>query len=353
MPAAPQMLPQGPLSEQVVSHLGSKHSQPQVASWQLDIKRSIRSLDELLRRLSLPQEITATNGSQNFPVLVSESFLRRMQPQNFDDPLLKQVLPVPEEGSVQPGFVSDPVGDLVARKAPGLLQKYAGRALLIVNGVCAIHCRYCFRREYPYAEDPRTLADWELAFPAIEADHSLTEIILSGGDPLMMSDEKLAALLMRIARIPHVQRVRIHSRLPVVLPSRVSAEFLSSLKSTRLQPIMVVHANHSAELVDDCAEALRTLVQSGIPTLNQAVLLKGVNDSTQALFNLCEACINLGVLPYYLHQLDRVTGAAHFEVPPERGRQLIASLRERLPGYAVPQYVLEIPGRRSKTPLTD
>ena len=302
---------------------------------------------------SLPDELLepARRASKLFPLMVPESYLSRIQPSDPRDPLLLQVLPLGAEAIEQPGFLHDAVGDAQVRRAPGLLHKYAGRALMIATGSCAIHCRYCFRRHYPYGQEPRRMHDWEPAFQAIEADSSLREIILSGGDPLMLTDRRLGELCGRLSEIPHLKRLRIHSRLPVVLPDRVNPELIELFRSNRLTPIVVVHANHPHELETDCAFALRTLVRSGLTVLNQAVLLRGVNDSIEALAGLCERLVDLGVIPYYLHQLDRVKGTAHFEVPRERGRELIGQLRGRLPGYAIPQYVREIPGEPHKMPM--
>ena len=288
-----------------------------------------------------------------FPLLVPESYVRRMRCGDAADPLLRQVLPVGAELIEIPGFVEDPVGDSAARSMPGLLHKYQGRALLMATGSCAVHCRYCFRREYPYGQEPRRLDDWGPAFEAIAADESLHEVILSGGDPLMLTDARLGEMIARLAAIPHVRRVRVHSRLPIVLPDRVTQELIDVLRGSRLTPIMVVHANHPAEVVDDCREALAALVQSGITTLNQAVLLHGINDDADVLAELCERLIDVGVLPYYLHQLDRVRGAGHFEADVDRGIELIEELLQRLPGYAVPRYVREVAGEFSKTPLVE
>jgi EF-P beta-lysylation protein EpmB len=321
--------------------------------WQQELADAIRSWPDLLRRLNLPADGIACPefAAQEFPVLVPESYLRRIRPADWNDPLLRQVIPLADEMADVAGFEMDPVDDQHARKAPGLLHKYQGRALLIAHGSCAIHCRYCFRRHYPYREEPRAAAAWQAAFAAIRDDETLHEIILSGGDPLILSDQRLRQMIEGLAEIPHVRRVRIHSRLPIVLPSRVTSEFLKMLTSTRLLPVMVVHANHAHELVDDCARALQRLRHAGIPLLNQAVLLHRVNDRIEDLAELCERCIDLGVLPYYLHQLDRVRGAAHFQVPVHTGRELIVQLRARLPGYAVPRYVVEAPGASGKTPL--
>jgi EF-P beta-lysylation protein EpmB len=222
---------------------------------------------------------------------------------------------------------------------------------MIATGVCAIHCRYCFRRSFPYGDEPRRLADWEPAFEQLRCDASIREIILSGGDPLMLSDARLAEIVARLDAIEHLDRLRIHTRLPIVLPARVTGRLLELFRSTRMTPIVVVHANHSAEIAGDCRDALRLLVTSGLTVLNQTVLLAGINDAVEPLAELSTRLVNLGVIPYYLHQLDQVSGTAHFEVPPSRGSELIRELRERLPGYAVPQYVREVPGERHKLPL--
>lgn len=319
--------------------------------WQQDLQRAIRDLQTLAERLHLSRSDLSPEAAATFPLLVPESYFQRIEPGNPHDPLLRQVLPTNLELNTAVGFTTDPVGDLQARSAAGLLHKYPGRALLITTGLCAVHCRYCFRREYPYTDEPRSFAEWQPALEALRNDTSIHEIILSGGDPLMLSDSKLKHLINLLADIPHLRRLRLHTRLPIVLPSRVTTELLEILTETRLQAFCIVHANHARELTDDCATAVQRLVRSGLPVLNQAVLLRGVNDSVESLQDLCETCINLGVIPYYLHQLDRVHGAAHFEVAVEDGQHLISALRERLPGYAVPRYVQEIPGDLSKTPL--
>ena len=320
--------------------------------WRRSLAEAVRDPDQLLARLGLANHgLGLSTQSRQFPLLVPESFLKRMRSEHVKDPLLRQVLPLAEEDDSVPGFTTDALDESQFRKAPGLLHKYEGRALLVLTGACAVHCRYCFRRHYPYSQEPKRLDDWEPAFGALERDESIREVLLSGGDPLMLTDERLAAVVRRLERIPHLRRLRIHTRLPIVLPNRVTLELLDLLTSTRLTPVVVVHANHSQELVADCALALRQLTQTGVMTLNQSVLLRGVNDSVEALAALSERLIDLGIKPYYLHQLDRVSGAAHFEVAEEIGRQLIEELRRRLPGYAMPQYVRETPGDPFKTPL--
>ncbi|MGE3315974.1 MAG: EF-P beta-lysylation protein EpmB [Planctomycetaceae bacterium] len=321
--------------------------------WQRSLAEAVRDPAELVKLLQLPESIVpaARRAISEFPLLVPRSYLARMEMGNPRDPLLLQVLPLEAECDDVPGFVPDAVVEEPVRIVPGLLQKYPGRALLIATGACAVHCRYCFRRHYPYGNEPRRLDEWEPAFQALEADKSIHEIILSGGDPLMLNDARLEHLVTRLESIPHLLRLRVHTRLPIVLPDRVTVELIDLLKRTRLQPWIVVHANHPAEIAADCADALRTLVGAGLPVLNQAVLLRGINDALEPLVELSERLVNLGVMPYYLHQLDRVAGAAHFEVPIERGLALMDQLPNRLPGYAVARYVQEIAGRSCKTPL--
>ena len=333
----------------------SSSTPPPVGSdaWHHSLANAIRDPEVLLQRLGLPMSLLepARRASSLFPVFVPISFLQRMQPGNPSDPLLRQVFPIDREYQQDSGSDTDVVGDLQSRRAPGLLHKYHGRALLITTGVCAIHCRYCFRRHYDYGMEPRRLDEWEPALELLSNDSSIEEILLSGGDPLMLTDARMADIIHRLADIPHLKRLRIHSRLPIVLPDRITPSLLRILRQTRLTPIMVVHANHPHEIAGDCEQALRTLVQSGITTLNQSVLLRGVNDEARALTQLSERLINLGVIPYYLHQLDLVPGAGHFEVDVSVGRGLIAELRRQLPGYAVPQYVREEAGAAHKTPL--
>jgi L-lysine 2,3-aminomutase len=322
-------------------------------TWHRSLAGAVRDSDELLTRLCLPDELRAAarSAAQLFPLLVPESFLNRMEPGNPDDPLLRQILPLEAEHVEFPGFVPDAVDDASFRLAPGLLHKYHGRALLIATGSCAVHCRYCFRRHYPYGEEPRRLSDWEPALDALREDTSIEEVLLSGGDPLMLTDQRLSDLIGRLAGIAHLRRLRIHTRLPIVLPDRVTQQLLQQLSTCRMKVVFVVHANHAAELVADCADALRRLVETPLTVLNQAVLLRGVNDSVEAQYDLSLKLIDLGVMPYYLHQLDRVAGAAHFEVPVETGRAIVQKMRRRLPGYAVPRYVQEIPGEANKTVL--
>ena len=320
------------------------------AAWQLAMKTAIRSASELCRRLELPAryQANAVAAERAFSVFAPLGFVAKMRVGDPHDPLLRQVLPLGQELAAKPGFASDPVGDGDAQIIPGLLQKYNGRVLLITTGVCAIHCRYCFRREYPYHDSMSPNVRWAAAVEHIAQDATVEEVILSGGDPLTVSDERLTHFVSQLAEIPHVRRLRVHSRLPIVIPERVTDDLLAWLRGTRLTPIMVVHANHPREIDSEVSIALGRLVDAGIPVLNQAVLLRGVNDDVDTLADLCRRLVDLRVLPYYLHQLDRVAGAAHFEVPVNRGIELMEQLRGLLPGYAIPRYVQEIPGDLGK-----
>jgi EF-P beta-lysylation protein EpmB len=328
-------------------------SERPLAAWQAELRDAIRDPRELCAALGLPRELGQSGAAAagEFVCLVPASYLRRIERGNPADPLLLQVLPAASERVSAAGFTSDPVDEAAATLVPGLLQKYPGRALLIVTAACPVHCRYCFRREFPYDEHAGGTDAWDVALDALAADPSIEEVILSGGDPLAASDRRLAALVDRLAEIPHIARLRVHSRTPVMIPSRVTDELLDWLTRTRLTPVMVLHANHANELDAEVDAAVDRLHRARVMVLNQAVLLRGVNDSVDAQSALSRRLIEMGVTPYYLHQLDRVRGAAHFEVSIERGREIVAEMRRRLPGYAVPQYVQEQAGEMHKVVL--
>jgi EF-P beta-lysylation protein EpmB len=314
---------------------------------------AIRDPAELCRLLGLDGSLgtAAESVGGSFPLLVPRTLLSRICPGNPQDPLLVQVLPRPAERAEVPGYRTDPLDEAGATCRPGLLRKYRDRCLMVTTPRCAVHCRFCFRRHYPYQASPKVPADWEPAFEQVAADGSIHEVILSGGDPLALPDEQLAQFAGRLAEIPHLRRLRLHTRLPVMIPQRVTGRLLGWLRGTRLTPIVVIHVNHPAEIDQPVAAALGRLIDAGIPLLNQAVLLRGVNDRVEVLVKLCQRLVDLRVMPYYLHQLDRVAGTAHFEVPEATGVRLIQELRARLPGYAVPRYVRETPGRASKEVL--
>jgi EF-P beta-lysylation protein EpmB len=320
------------------------------ADWRRELAEAIRDPAELAAVLGLTVDDlpAARNAAAGFPLLVPRSFVRRMRPGDPRDPLLLQVMPQPREADDVAGFTADPLLESAALAAPGLVHKYAGRALVLVTGSCAINCRYCFRREFPYAASGATRAGIDAAVDAIAADPSLSEVILSGGDPLLLDDDFLAGLIARLDGIAHLRRLRIHTRLPVVLPARVTSGLVAALAGSRLARIVVLHANHAAELDATVAAAIGRLAAAPAVILNQAVLLAGVNDSPAAQRALCERLVETGVVPYYLHVLDRVRGAAHFDVPEQRAHAIHRELRDTLPGYAVPRLVREVPGEPAK-----
>ncbi|HUW52266.1 MAG TPA: EF-P beta-lysylation protein EpmB [Rhodanobacter sp.] len=286
-----------------------------------------------------------------FALRVPRGFVSRMRRGDARDPLLLQVLPQLAELDQVPGFVTDAVGDMAARAAHGVLHKYHGRALLIASGSCAINCRYCFRRHFPYGEEIAAAGQWRQALAHLQKDASISELILSGGDPLALVTAKLEELSRGLAELPHVTRLRIHTRLPVVLPERIDGPLLAWLDALPLQKVLVLHANHANELDAGVDAACRRLREAGVTLLNQSVLLCGINDDADTLAGLSERLFAAGVLPYYLHQLDRVQGTAHFEVDDTRALALIEALRQRLPGYLVPKLVREVGGDAAKRPL--
>lgn len=319
-------------------------------TWQQQMKWAIRDLDSLLKRLDLPPDSNlGANAETQFPVFVPLPLLSRMTPGNVDDPLLRQVLPVRSEDQSSPRFSIDPLGESASTLTPGLLQKYPGRVLLVTTGACAVHCRYCFRRHFPYDQSPTSPAQWEPAIAQIAADDSIEEVILSGGDPLTLVDQQLEQLVDRLNQIGHLKRLRIHTRLPIMIPQRVTGRLVDLLSRGPLSPIVVIHSNHANELDASVADALKKLVGVGVTMLNQTVLLRGINDDATSMIELSKRLLDCRVLPYYLHQLDPVVGTSHFEVPPERGIELIELMRANLPGYAVPRYVKEHEGEPNKT----
>lgn len=323
-----------------------KHPLP----WQSELARGIRDAGELCRHLTLPEGVFSDiDLKAAFPTRVPLGFVSRMRPGDPNDPLLRQVLPRICENEQVIGFSADPVGDMAALKRPGLLHKYRGRALVMATGACAIHCRYCFRRHFPYQDETPHGDDWSALLNLIRADGSVREIILSGGDPLMIPDPRLSALVGDLLGIGHVARVRFHTRLPIVLPERIDPNFMAWFSTLGRKAVMVVHCNHSNEIDADVEAAFERLGRTGTPLMNQTVLLRGVNDRTEVLATLSERLFESGVQPYYLHLLDRVRGAAHFEVPREEAKSLYRELHASLPGYLVPRLVEEIPGEAGKT----
>jgi L-lysine 2,3-aminomutase len=331
---------------------GARITPPAAPDWRQLWRDAVTDGRELLRLLDLAHlsdRLPADDAG--FALRVPRGFVGRMRPGDPHDPLLLQVLPQLAELDPAPGFVADAVGDLAAREVQGVLHKYQGRALLIASGSCAINCRYCFRRHFPYGEEMAAAGQWRQALEHVGQDKSINELILSGGDPLALATSKLEELSRGLADLPHITRLRIHTRLPVVLPQRIDAAFADWLQALPLQKVVVLHANHANEFDDTVDAACARLRDTGATLLNQSVLLRGVNDDADALAALSERMFAAGVLPYYLHQLDRVQGAAHFEVADAQALALVEQMRARLPGYLVPKLVREVGGDPSKRPL--
>ncbi|MFQ5642191.1 MAG: EF-P beta-lysylation protein EpmB [Thiogranum sp.] len=324
----------------------------QSQGWQTLLGQAITDPEDLLRALHLPLSLlpAALRAASGFRLRVPHGFVARMQPGDPDDPLLRQILPLGEELLATQGYGSDPLAELDAMPVPGVLHKYRKRTLLTITAACATHCRYCFRRHYPYnAANP--VREYARTLEYLQRQTDVNEVILSGGDPLTLSDRRLAGLVAELESVPHLQRLRIHSRVPVVLPERVVPELLAWMTATRLQLVLVIHSNHANEIDTGVAAAMRQLHATGITLLNQSVLLRGVNDHAGTLAELSEKLFAARVLPYYLHQLDPVQGAAHFAVDDHKARSLLEEMRNALPGYLVPRLVREHAGHPSKTPV--
>ncbi len=323
--------------------------------WQYELQNLITDYRELLHQLELelPDKPEIADAIRSFPLRVTHSFVSRMQKGNPNDPLLLQALPVWQEAqSVGEIWSQDPLQEKHYAKAPGLIHKYQGRVLLIAARQCAINCRYCFRRHFDYAGHSPSRTEWQHTLTHIENDPSIFEVILSGGDPLVLADKQLHWLLQQIENIKHVKYLRIHSRLPIVLPQRLTEDLLGRFAQSRLKIVMVVHANHPNELDSRVQKSLSSLRNYNITALNQSVLLKNINNDCEIFTKLSIKLFECSVLPYYLHLLDKVNGATHFEVPREEAIKIYKDLRAKLPGYLVPQLVEEIPGADSKTVIT-
>lgn len=319
--------------------------------WQTALAEMITDPAELLQLLDLDPALLAPaqQTSKLFPLRVPRGFVARMERGNCHDPLLRQVLPLGAELKTSPGYVTDPLLEADANPIPGLLHKYPGRVLLTVVGNCAINCRYCFRRHFPYADNNPGKQGWRAILDYITADKNITEVILSGGDPLLANDKTLRELIDQLASLPQLKTLRIHTRLPIVIPERITPELLQILtQHIQLRNVLVTHTNHAQELDQSVTQALQKLRQANITLLNQAVLLRGINDTVESLLQLSERLFDDGVLPYYLHLLDKVQGAAHFAVSERKAKQLIKALSQRLPGYLVPKLVKEVGGELSK-----
>jgi EF-P beta-lysylation protein EpmB len=322
-------------------------------TWKDDLRNAVTRVDELLHLLGLADSplAGAALATAAFPLKVPMPYIRRMEYGNPDDPLLRQVLPVDAELRQAAGFGPDPLAEARYNPVPGVVHKYTGRALLIASPACAVHCRYCFRRHFPYQDNTLGKAQWQASLDYIASHGAISEVILSGGDPLAANDQHLRWLVEQIAAIGHVKRLRVHTRFPVVIPSRIDDACLDWLTATPLAPVVVLHINHHREIDAELAAAVRRLRDRGIPVLNQTVLLKGINDSAAALVALSEALFDCGILPYYLHLLDPVAGASHFDTAEADALALHRTLQAALPGYLVPRLVRDIPGASAKTQI--
>ncbi len=327
--------------------------------WQQALQTAINDPAELLTYLQIepsliPQLLKQAHlASREFALRVPHSFAQRMQKGDLHDPLLRQVLPISAELECQAGYSYDPLGEQAVNPQAGVLHKYHGRVLLTIASSCAVNCRYCFRRHFPYQENNPGRKGWQAALDYIAGDTSIQEVILSGGDPLLNSDKWLAQLASQLAAIKHVKTLRIHTRLPIVIPQRITAEFIAWFNGSRLKPVLVIHCNHAREIDAEVAEAMQRLHTAGITLLNQSVLLKGVNDCVDVLCELSERLFFINVLPYYLHMLDAVQGAAHFAVDKEKARRIHEKVSQQLPGYLVPKLVMEQAGAKAKLTVKD
>ncbi|EQC1579700.1 EF-P beta-lysylation protein EpmB [Klebsiella oxytoca] len=326
---------------------------PSREDWLTQLADVVTSPDELLQLLNVDADanlLAGRDAKRLFALRVPRAFIARMEPGNPNDPLLRQVLTSQEEFIHAPGYSTDPLEEQHS-VVPGLLHKYSNRALLLVKGGCAVNCRYCFRRHFPYAENQGTKRNWQKAMEYIAAHPELDEIIFSGGDPLMAKDHELDWLLTQLESIPHIKRLRIHSRLPIVIPARITDTLVARISASSLQVLLVNHINHANEIDTAFRRAMKSLRMAGVTLLNQSVLLRGVNDNARTLADLSNALFDAGVMPYYLHVLDRVQGAAHFMVSDEESRVIMRELLTLVSGYLVPKLAREIGGEPSKTPL--
>ncbi len=323
----------------------------EVPSWKEILSNAISSPKILSERLNIPLSDISDPANDEFKLFVPEPYLQRIEPCNLNDPLLKQILPAHQEALPTQGYSKDPLSEESYNTIPGLIHKYKRRVLLVSGASCAINCRYCFRRHFPYADNRLSKEQWLQSIHYIHQHPELNEVILSGGDPLVSNDKQLNWLTSALSDIPHIKRLRIHTRLPVVIPQRVDEALLNWLSVLPLQKVMVLHINHPNEIDDAVRQAIQRVKETGTLVLNQSVLLAGINDNSEVLSTLSETLFDAGVLPYYLHRLDKIEGAAHFDLPQVRIKEIYADLLASLPGYLVPKLVAEIPHRASKTPL--
>ncbi|MCK5188490.1 MAG: EF-P beta-lysylation protein EpmB [Methylococcales bacterium] len=323
---------------------------PTIKTWQQELSEGFSNTHELCDYLNISPANILTSAA--FPLRVPREFADRMEKGNLNDPLLKQILPITDENIISSGFSNDPVGDISATTETGVIHKYQSRVLLITTGGCAINCRYCFRKNFPYSDFQLSTQKLDQAIQYIAMNKDISEVILSGGDPLLLNDQKLFSLIHQLENIAHLKRIRIHSRIPIVLPSRITNAFCTELSSINKQIVLVVHSNHQNELNAQVKSACKKIKECHITLLNQSVLLKGINDDAQQLCSLSEKLFDFGIMPYYLHLLDKATGTRHFEVEQNTAIALMDQIKRELPGYLVPKLVRERPGAANKIVIT-
>lgn len=329
------------------------HTISHFINWQEQLAQAITSPEQLLNLLELDNRLLpdSLRASRDFALRVPHSFIARMERGNPEDPLLKQILPIGQECKTVKGYGVDPLAEQFQNPCNGVIHKYSGRLLLVTSSVCAVNCRFCFRRHYPYSDNHLGGENWQKALDYIASDPTIHEVILSGGDPLATNDKRLLKMTEALNAIDHVKTLRIHSRFPIIIPERITDDLIQWFAGQRLKAVMVVHCNHANEIDTSVINAMNKLREAGVTLLNQSVLLKGVNDHSDTLTQLSHALFNAGILPYYLHVLDPVQGAAHFDVPDETARQLVQEMAAQCSGYLVPKLVREIPGKPGKTQI--
>ncbi len=325
-----------------------KNLNKEIPLWQKELAEGFSNIQDLCDYLQLSFDDDIFLTTMEFPLRVPREFADRMEKGDVNDPLLKQILPITDENIIFPNFEKDPVGDLNAMSETGVIHKYQGRALFIITGSCAINCRYCFRKNFPYADFQLGTKKITQAIQYIKNNRDISEVILSGGDPLLLSDKKLFSIIHQLEEIDHITRIRIHSRIPIVLPNRITIDFCNTLSSIVKSIVIVVHSNHQNELNSAVRLACKRIKDVGIPLLNQSVLLKNINDNAEQLCELSERLFDFGIMPYYLHLLDKATGTGHFEVNQNKAILLMDEVKKQLPGYLVPKLVREQAGAANK-----
>ncbi len=323
-------------------------------TWQQLLAESITDPEQLMAELGLNSAQPAINPAvlKQFSCRVPRPYFNRIKKNNPHDPLLKQVLPINQELKETPGYSIDPLAEIQASPAEGFLHKYHGRVLVPLTGACAINCRYCFRRHFDYAQHSLSPTRWQNLLDYLQDNPEISEVIFSGGDPLIIKDPSLQKLIDQISTLSQINTLRFHTRLPIVIPQRITHHLIDMLHQCRLNVVMVVHCNHANEVDDLVAEAMLKLKSAGVTLLNQSVLLKDINDNAQSLIQLSYRLFSAGILPYYIHLLDKVQGAGHFDVNLDKALKLIESIRSKLPGYLVPRLAQEVPNHSSKQVIT-